>query len=29
MIVTEKKEAEDLAQIVRTHGLFCEITIAE
>ena len=28
-IVTEKKEAEDLAQIVRSRGFFCEITLAE
>ena len=28
-IVTEKKEAEDLAQIARSRGFFCEITLAE
>ena len=28
-IVTEKREAEDLAQIVRSHGFFCEIALAE
>ena len=25
----EKKEAEDLAQVVRSRGFFCEITLAE
>ena len=25
-IVTEKKEAEELAQMVRSRGFFCEIT---
>ena len=25
----EKKEAEDLAQLVRSRGFFCEITAAE
>ena len=28
-IVTEKKETEYLAQIVRSRGFFCEITLAE
>lgn len=28
-IVTEKKEAEDLAQIIHSRGFFCEITAAE